>query len=370
MNIIWFTWKDLTHPNAGGAEVVNEEIAKRLVKDGHNVTLLVGGYENCKNEETINGYKVIRSGNKLTTYYSSYKHFKHKLQNWADVIIEEVNTIPYFTQYYTKAKRVLIIHQLARAVWFYEMKFPLNIIGYILESIYVRLLNKNKVITISSSTKNDLKKVGFIDNNIDIISMGTDIKPVLTLDNLEKFSEPTIISLGRITSMKKTIDQVKAFEIAKEEIPNLKLKIAGFGNDKYFDNVKTYISQSKYSNDIEYLGKITKNEKTELMRKSHLITVTSIKEGWGLIVTEAASQGTPSIVYDIDGLRDSVKHNITGIITKENNYHVLSQNIVKLLNDTKLYNEFQENGWEWSKKVTFEQCYKDFIEILKEKIIE
>lgn len=30
MNILWFTWKDLSHPFAGGAERVNEELAKRL----------------------------------------------------------------------------------------------------------------------------------------------------------------------------------------------------------------------------------------------------------------------------------------------------------------------------------------------------
>jgi glycosyltransferase involved in cell wall biosynthesis len=365
MNILWFTWKDLTHPNSGGAEVVNEEITKRLVKDGYNVILLVGGYKDCKSEETINGYKVIRLGSKLTTYYAAYRYYKKNLKEWPDYIIEEVNTIPYFTQYYTKAKRSLIIHQLAREVWFYEMKFPFSLIGYILESIYVRLLNKNKVITISNSTKNDLKKVGFLDKNIDIMSMGTDIKALMNLDNLGKFSDPTIVSLGRITSMKKTIDQVKAFESAKQEIPNLKLKIAGFGNDKYFNTFVKYISQSEYHEDIEYLGKISNDKKIELMKKSHIITVTSIKEGWGLIVTEAASQGTPAIVYDIDGLRDSVKHMETGLITTSNNYHVLSLDIVKLLNDKKLYTELQINGWEWSKTVTFEQCYEDFSKTLR-----
>jgi len=35
MKILWFTWKDRKHPLAGGAETFNEEIAKRLAKDGH-----------------------------------------------------------------------------------------------------------------------------------------------------------------------------------------------------------------------------------------------------------------------------------------------------------------------------------------------
>ena len=37
MRILWLTWKDKKNPLAGGAEVVNEELAKRLADDGHEV---------------------------------------------------------------------------------------------------------------------------------------------------------------------------------------------------------------------------------------------------------------------------------------------------------------------------------------------
>ncbi|RKY81760.1 glycosyltransferase family 1 protein, partial [candidate division KSB1 bacterium] len=45
MNLLWLTWKDRKHPLAGGAELVNEKLAKRLVQDGHRVIFLVGGYK-------------------------------------------------------------------------------------------------------------------------------------------------------------------------------------------------------------------------------------------------------------------------------------------------------------------------------------
>lgn len=360
MKILWFTWKDLTHPLAGGAEVVNEEIAKRLVDDGHEVIFLVGGYKGCKQKEVINGYQIVRLGNRYTSYYHAYKYYKSELSGWADLVVEEVNTIPYFTQFYTSEKRILVIYQLAREVWFYQMKLPFSIIGYLLEPFYIRVVNNNRVLTISNSTKNDLIKNGFKPENIGIISMGTDIQPIVTLDGIEKFHTPTMVSLGRIEAMKRTLDQIKAFEIAKDEIPNLKLKIAGFGNSIYFHDLMIYIAKSAYKSDIEYLGKVSKEEKTELMRKSHIITVTSIKEGWGLIVTEAASQGTPAIVYDVDGLRDSVRDNDTGLICSQNSPNVLASNIVRLVKDDSLYQKLQKNGWEWSKQITFEQCYLDF----------
>ena len=37
------------------------------------------------------------------------------------------------------------------------------------------------------------------------------------------------------------------------------------------------------------------------------------------MIIEAASQGTPSVVYNVAGLRDSVKNGKTGIVLKENN---------------------------------------------------
>lgn len=45
MRILWLTWRDRRHPRAGGAEVVNEELSKRLAKDGHKVVFLIAGYD-------------------------------------------------------------------------------------------------------------------------------------------------------------------------------------------------------------------------------------------------------------------------------------------------------------------------------------
>lgn len=362
MKILWFTWKDQKNPAAGGAELVNTELAKRLVKNGHQVIFLVAGFEGGKDKEIVDGYKIIRLGNRWSIYWQAYKYYKDNLSNWPDLIIEEINTIPFFTQLYSNKKRFLIFYQLCREIWFYQISFPLSLIGYLLEPIYLRLLHKNRVITISESTKKDLKKYGFAD--IDIISVGTALKPVPDLKNIIKYSNPTILSLGTIRPMKRTIDQIQAFEIAKRSIPNLKLKIAGAGNDHYFNRLKKIIDHSNYRDDIEYLGSVSLSEKNKLMQKSHLITVTSIKEGWGLTITEANSQGTPAIVYNVDGLRDAVKNNKTGLICHKNTPQNLSSEIVRILLDKNLYKSIRYNAWQWSKKINFEKSYQDFINII------
>lgn len=390
MNILWLTWKDRANPNAGGAEIVAEELGKRLVADGHQLVFLTASFKNAKHREFKElppppphrisaleaaqepvetnkekpGFWIIRVGNRVTVFREACKYFRKHLSDWPDIIIEEVNTFPFFSNLYTKKKRVLFFHMLCREIWWHEIFFPASLVGFIIEPIYLRLLGKPTVITVSESSKKDLAKHGLKPQNTHIISEGIEITPVESLDQVDKFEDPTILALGSIRSMKKTLEIVQAFELAKKEIPNLKLIVAGSHENGYAKRVLAYINTSPYRSSIEVLGRVTIDHKIHLMRQAHLILVTSIKEGWGLIVTEAASQGTPAVVYNVDGLRDSVKDKVTGIICQTNSPDSLAHEVVDLLHDQELYDKLQRNAWEWSKEITFDNSYKDFKKVL------
>lgn len=365
MKILWLTWKDLKNPQAGGAELINEEIAKRLARDGHEVILLVAGFPGGEAEEMRDGYKVIRLGSRHTLYWHAYRYYKKLLGGWADLVIDEMNTIPFFCKYYVRERNILFAHQLCREIWFYQMPFPVSLAGYILEPFYLWLLRDRCVTAMSESTKRDMMRYGFSAERISIIPAGVTTQPVETLDEVDKFQQPTVLSLGAIRAMKRTLDQVKAFEIAKEHIPDLQFKIAGSISDSYGKKMLRRIAVSDYAQDIEYLGCVDEEKKTELMRKSHLILVTSVKEGWGLIVTEANSQGTPAVVYDVDGLRDSVKDRKTGLISKENTPEGLALAITNALSDASEYARLRENAWLWSKEFQLEKSYQSFAEAIR-----
>ena len=365
MRVLWFTWKDIKNPLAGGAETVAHNLAKRLVKKGHKVTFLTAGFKNSSPEEKIEGYKIIRVGGRFSVYLKASRYYKKNLAGQFDLVIEEVNTIPFFTQCFVKEKkRFLFFHQLCREIWFFQMFFPFSLIGYLFEPIYLWFMRKNKVITISKSTKSDLLKYGFDPQNIEIISEGIELKPLEKYSAAAKFGQKTMLSIGSIRDMKRPIDQLRAFEIAKSAIPSLKLKIAGGGSGPYFDSFITQVKKSPFANDIEYLGRVSEEEKIGLMQKCHFVTVTSVKEGWGLIVTEANSQGTPALVYDIDGLRDSVKNGVTGYTTDKNSALGLSKMIIKLckLSDAD-YRELCERALLDSRRYTFDISVEQFLEI-------
>jgi glycosyltransferase involved in cell wall biosynthesis len=365
MKLLWFTWKDLSHPQAGGAERVNEEIAKRLASDGHEVIVLVSGFLGAGKEETRSGYKIVRLGNRFTVYWNAYRYYKKYLKGWADLVIDEMNTIPFFCKYYVTERNILFVHQLCREIWFYQMTYPVNIAGYILEPLYLRLLSDRDVITVSESTRRDLARYGFNASNTQIISEGITLNPIKNIDHLSKFSSPTLLSFGAIRPMKRTVDQIKAFEIAKRKIPDLKLIIAGAAFGRYGQKVLGLIRSSPNAKDIQYVGAVSEDEKAILMAKSHLLLVTSIKEGWGLVVTEANSQGTLAIVYDVDGLRDSVRDKQTGYVTQKNTPNLLADAVLLSYSNPQAYEILCRQAHSWSHKINFNQCYSDFLMAIK-----
>lgn len=355
MKILWFTWKDRKHPRAGGAEMMNEEIAKRLVKQGDEVVFIVAGFSGAPHEESVDGFRIIRVGHRWSVYVQAYRFYKKHLEGWADVVIDEINTVPFFCGFYAKEPTILFIHQLCREIWFYELFFPLNVIGYLIEPVYLKMLARFPVITVSQSTKKDLLRFEFAPPHISIIHEGIAMQPVADLSSIQKYAEPTLLSVGALRSMKRTIDLIRAFEIAKRQLPNLQLIVAGKSETSYGKKVLRAISSSSCTSDISFFGTVTDEQKKILMQKAHVLLVASVKEGWGLVVTEANSQGTPAIVYNVDGLRDSVIHGKTGLVTERNTPQSMAKSICYLLNDHELYERLRQNAWQESRLMSFDR---------------
>jgi glycosyltransferase involved in cell wall biosynthesis len=70
------------------------------------------------------------------------------------------------------------------------------------------------------------------------------------------------------------------------------------------------------------------------------------------------------VVYDVDGLRDSVTHGVTGLIARENTKNGLAEAIVRLLKNPEEYAKIRNNAYQASQKFTFDASYEHFFRIL------
>ena len=100
------------------------------------------------------------------------------------------------------------------------------------------------------------------------------------------------------------------------------------------------------------------------MSRAHIILVPGIREGWGLVVTEANAMGTPAVAYDVPGLRDSVKHNITGLLCRNRKPEELAAKAILLLKDNVLYKKLCVNSLEWSKSFSWDKSTSECLNVL------
>jgi hypothetical protein len=125
VQILWFNWRDIQNPEAGGAEVLTHEIATRLVRRFDcDVTLFTSQFKGSEPEANIDGVKTIRAGGKFGVYRKAVQFYK-KYSNEFQLIIDEINVKPFLAPNFVKKKPVVaLIHQISPEQFTYELSFP------------------------------------------------------------------------------------------------------------------------------------------------------------------------------------------------------------------------------------------------------
>lgn len=361
MKYLLFNFRDIKHPNAGGADKMLFEIIKRLVRDGNEVIWFAPRFKDSADEEKVDGIKIIRKGNRLTVYFWVFIYYIFKFRGKVDVVLDSVNTLPFFTSLFIKEKKFVIIYQLAgnfleripfkNCTDYYNAPLPIFLASYYIFEPLILLLYKNvPCITISESTKKDLEKFGF--KKINVITLGQD---EIKLDSFKKESKPTLIFLSRLVGYKNPIDALSAFKKIKGEIKDCQLWFVG-------DGPLSSKLKSQNLKDVKFWGYVDENKKYKLLSKAHLLLFPSIREGWGLTVIEAAKVKTPTVGYNIQGLKDSIQNGKTGFLSK--NPIDMADKVIAILKNKKLYNEISENACNFSKNFNWENTYSDFLKAI------
>ena len=364
MDILILNWKDVKNPEAGGAEIIAFEFARRLVKEGHKVTFFSRAFNNCPNEEIVDGVKIIRRGNKFTVYIQAYFYYKN-LSKKPHKVIDMINTVCWQTPLYVdKESRIGYVNQLAKEVLFYEFSWPLSLIAYLLEKFEYFTYRNTKFLCYSESTRRDLVSFGIKEKNINTFSLGVDHDRYVKIGNKNK--DPLFIFVARLVKMKRTELCIRSMRKVINKYPRTSLFILGNGPDE--KRLQALVYRENLTENVKFVNKnnffIDKNVedlKVKLMQEAWCLLLPSVKEGWGMVVTEAAACGTPSIVSDVTGLRDSVVKNKTGLIlSKSPSEEELSNAMLKIIEDSNLRNKLSKESVLWAKNFNWDKSYREF----------
>jgi glycosyltransferase involved in cell wall biosynthesis len=166
------------------------------------------------------------------------------------------------------------------------------------------------------------------------------MKPLETLP--DKPGPLRMVALGRLTPAKYVEEVIAAFAGVQKEVPDASLDIVGGGDDRYRGRLERLVSRLGLTG-VTFRGRVPEEEKRELLGRSHVLVFTGHREGWGLVVSEAAAMGTPSVGYDVPGTRDSIGDR--RLLVACGDVEELARRALALWQDPQLYAEVQADAW-------------------------
>lgn len=371
ITILALSWRDITSPKAGGAEVHTHEMLSRADKNKYKIYHFAARSKGQPEHEEIDGVTYIRHGNVFTVIPAAMRYYRKHRDN-IDFVIDQCNTHRFFTPLWVEPKkRIFYIHQLTKEIWDYSARFPLSKVGKALEESFLRLNRHDAVITVSESTRDELIERGYDKDKIKIIHNGVSFRPWEREQWCTKEEAPTFIYAGRYSPYKGIDVAVEALARIKKDHPAARLWIIGKKDQEYVDKNLMPICGNSHliwedaasdnpAGDIVSWGYVSEEKKLELLSRAWALLFPSIREGWGIPVTEAGCVGTPCIAFDSPGIREAVDYGKAGYLCTENTVNGLAAQMHRVVSDKKVYSDKREKAYQYSSQFLWDGIGKEF----------
>lgn len=359
-SILLLSWRDYYNPKKGGAEVFDYEILSRLVKRGYSVTWFAPEFKNGALDETKDGIRYIRSGSFFSVHRKAIS-FYEKNKSEYDIVLDELHGYPFFTNFYIDKPRATIIHEVAGSIWFSMMPFPISFIGFMFEKLYFKFLKSQLFICPSPSTRSDLMSEGIRRASIFIAKEGTNAKRVKDLSKIKKRNQVAFI--GGIRKMKGITTLLHAFALVLKQDPTMKLYLVGKLDHSYEKEYKMLTKSLQIEDSVVLTGYIDAAERDKIMAESKFLVSCSMKEGFGLIVVEANSMGTPAITFEVNGYKDIIRNQKTGYLVKDKTAQAFA-NTILIASNSSDYEKIRAAAWTDSLQYNWDDSVVHFEQLI------
>ncbi len=363
MNILILNWRDPKHPLSGGAEEVLYYYSQYWIKKGATVTWFASAFDKGKDSEVTDGIHIIRKGSHFTVAVWAFIYFLQGSFKTVDIVLDCFHFVPYFSKLYFWRKPVVaLIHEVAGKIWFQNLFFPIALIGYLLEPLFLFLYRNNQIITGSQSAKEDLIKHSMKSEDITIVNHGF---TKLKAKEYSKEKSTTIIFLGRLSRDKGIEDALMAFSRLLKKDKTATLWVVGRAESKkYMKRINQMVNSLQIKKRCVFFDYVTQEKKFELLTKAWVLVHPSIKEGWGLNVIEANSVGTPAVGYDVAGLKDSIVNGKTGLLVSSN-VTSLADGLSSIVSNKERHDDMSKEAIKWSRNFTWEKAGEQSFAVMK-----
>lgn len=324
-------WRDLEDPEAGGSEVHIDEVARRWAEAGIEVTMRTSFAPGRSSETYRGGYRVIRKAGRYLVFPRAVLSERTGRHGPADALVEVWNGMPFASPLWYHGPRLVLLHHVHAEMWGMVLPRTLAALGDTIERrLAPPIYRSSAIATLSTSSRDELvHDLRFSPDRVRVVPPGLHerFRPDPLGDDARS-PRPLVVAVGRLVPVKRFDLLIEATARAREKIPALQLRILGEGYER--DALEQLVDQLDARSWVELPGRVDDAALVDSYREAWLVASTSLREGWGMTLTEAAACGTPAVATRITGHADAVVHGATGLLVDDVE---VADALVELLDD-------------------------------------
>ena len=356
------TGKDLRF--SGGVEARTFFVAKGLAKK--NQVYVISSFQHgAPRIEKMNGFSVYRVG-PTRDYTASTGHIISRFQYIYAAIkfgitldIDLIDGGNYITHFIVK--NIANYKKIPVVAWYPDVWLrkwlinvgPIGIFGEILERINL-YRGFDAYVPISNNTELNLKRFTRKKDRIFKVYCGVDSSEFGM--TIKKSSTPTVLSVSRFADYKNIKTLILAFALLSTRIKKVKLVLVGSGPQE--NKLRELAKELNIYLKVSFISNLSRKELIKLYKSSHVFSLPSIVEGFGIATIEAASAGLPFVNSNIPIHKEVTHNGYGGYLVDPKNPQEYSDKIYRLLSNKYLYEKKKEQAIKLSKNYSWNEIVK------------
>lgn len=369
-------------PLGGGGGVFTKDLAEELAKD-HTVDVLTSGFKELASQEAIKGVNIYRvavlarkSSNAASLlsllsfpFSSVIKGIQLIRKNKYDVINTHfaVPTGPtgLVLSWIFKIPNILSIH--GGDIYDPSKNLSPHRHGLLRWIIRRVMAASNKIIAQSNNTKNNAIEIYKPLKDIAIIPLGIPEPKAFTASRKDlslKENETYIISIGRLVKRKGYDHLLNSISILRDKGIHVNVLIVGDGPELM--PLQELAKDLGIKGQAKFLTNVTDEEKFSCLLNSDLYALSSLHEGFGIVLLEAMFAGLPIVATNNGGQTDLLISEVNALLVPPEDDKALADAIEKILNDTEKREIIARNNLEKIKDFTISSVTKKYLDVFRE----
>jgi glycosyltransferase involved in cell wall biosynthesis len=334
---------DCLYPyTVGGGERWLRALAERLAQEGHEVTYLTLRQWDRGDEPNIPGVRVVEAGPRFELYVDGRRRIGPALRFGRGVLrhlwregrrydVVHCASTPFFALLAAGlARRRGGYRLLVDWIEVWTIGYWREYLGWLKGTIawFVQRLSTQvgeRAFCYSRLHERRLRAEGFR-GSIDVV--GVYAGP---LDRPEPApAEPVVVFVGRHIPEKGVLALPAALTAARKKLPELRAEILGDGPLR--DDVQRLVREQGLSDAVALPGFVSEERRRDVVRRALCLAAPSTREGYGLVVVEAASLGTPSVVVNgpDNAALELVEGGVNGVVAASTEPEALAAAILRV----------------------------------------